>query len=203
LGGIYALERISRESEEDYWPIMEILAAYVRHNAPRSSAEEFDEEEWRVDHAQPDIQAILHIIGRRPRAWPTQESKRIDLEGTNLRFAAFFGANVTGVWFWNADLRRAQFQQANLRGAYFENADLREAFFMRARNFARSNFTNANLEGASFEGADLKGADLEGAIGLTQDQIDQALGDEDTRLPAGLQVPDSWRSERADETDGY
>jgi hypothetical protein len=27
LGGIYALERIARESEEDYWPIMEILTA--------------------------------------------------------------------------------------------------------------------------------------------------------------------------------
>jgi hypothetical protein len=27
VGGIYALERIARESEEDYWPIMEILTA--------------------------------------------------------------------------------------------------------------------------------------------------------------------------------
>src|SRR5215208_1645289 len=34
IGGIYALERIARESEEDYWPIMEILTAYVRQNAP-------------------------------------------------------------------------------------------------------------------------------------------------------------------------
>ena len=37
LGGIYALERISNESEKDYWPIMEILTAYVRKN---SSVEE-------------------------------------------------------------------------------------------------------------------------------------------------------------------
>ena len=36
LGGIYALERISMESEDYYWPIMEILTAYVRKN---SSAE--------------------------------------------------------------------------------------------------------------------------------------------------------------------
>src|SRR5215208_7788629 len=33
IGGIYALERIARESDEDYWPIMEILTAYVRQNA--------------------------------------------------------------------------------------------------------------------------------------------------------------------------
>jgi hypothetical protein len=30
LGGIYALERISRESELDYWPVMEILTAFAR-----------------------------------------------------------------------------------------------------------------------------------------------------------------------------
>src|SRR5829696_7290864 len=39
LGGIYALERIARESEEDHWPIMEALTAYVRHNAPRQPEE--------------------------------------------------------------------------------------------------------------------------------------------------------------------
>jgi hypothetical protein len=33
LGGIYALERIANESEKDYWPIMEILTAYVRKNS--------------------------------------------------------------------------------------------------------------------------------------------------------------------------
>lgn len=33
LGGIYALERIESESEKDYWPIMDILTAYIRKNA--------------------------------------------------------------------------------------------------------------------------------------------------------------------------
>jgi hypothetical protein len=34
LGGIYALERIARESKEDHWPIMEVLTTYVRVHAP-------------------------------------------------------------------------------------------------------------------------------------------------------------------------
>lgn len=34
LGGIYALERIARDSEKDHWPVMEVLTAYVRVNAP-------------------------------------------------------------------------------------------------------------------------------------------------------------------------
>jgi hypothetical protein len=34
LGGIYALERIARDSPRDDWTIMEVLTAYVRENAP-------------------------------------------------------------------------------------------------------------------------------------------------------------------------
>src|SRR5262245_41733447 len=35
LGGIYALERIAKDSKDDHWPIMEVLTAYVREAAPR------------------------------------------------------------------------------------------------------------------------------------------------------------------------
>ncbi len=34
LGGIYALERIARDSPKDHWTIMEVLTAYVRENSP-------------------------------------------------------------------------------------------------------------------------------------------------------------------------
>src|SRR5215211_6567805 len=44
LGGIYALERIARESAEDYWPIMEVLTAYVREHAPRKPEKASSEE---------------------------------------------------------------------------------------------------------------------------------------------------------------
>lgn len=33
LGGIYALERIAKDSTKDYWSIMEVLTAYVREHA--------------------------------------------------------------------------------------------------------------------------------------------------------------------------
>src|SRR5918998_1171927 len=39
LGGIYALERIARDSpERDYQTIVEILTAYIRENAPASAS---------------------------------------------------------------------------------------------------------------------------------------------------------------------
>src|SRR5215207_705866 len=88
LGGIHALERISRESENDYWPIMEILSAYVREHAPRDPAAgaDFDKGAAESDldkgvanndvlkrlsfrHAEADIQAILDTIGRRSRTF--------------------------------------------------------------------------------------------------------------------------------------
>jgi hypothetical protein len=37
-GGIYSLERISKESPDDYWTVMEILTAFVRERTRRSEA---------------------------------------------------------------------------------------------------------------------------------------------------------------------
>src|SRR4029453_4229333 len=38
LAGIYAMERLAIESEREYWPIMEVLTAYVRENAAWKNA---------------------------------------------------------------------------------------------------------------------------------------------------------------------
>lgn len=36
LGGIYALERIAKDSDKDYWQVMEILSAFIRSKSARS-----------------------------------------------------------------------------------------------------------------------------------------------------------------------
>ncbi len=46
---------------------------------------------------------------------------------------------------------------------------------------------------ADLREAHLKHADLNHALGLTQDQINEAMGDADIQLPAGLMRPESWR----------
>src|SRR5207245_3575887 len=75
LGGIYALERIARESQRDHGPIMEVLAAFVREHswpavlpepeaAPGSdSLVETDEPAWLRVPA--DIQEAVTVLGRR------------------------------------------------------------------------------------------------------------------------------------------
>jgi len=48
LGGIYSLERISKESPEDYWTVMENLTAFVRERSRRNEAERLQHSEQRV-----------------------------------------------------------------------------------------------------------------------------------------------------------
>jgi hypothetical protein len=183
LGGIHALERISRESENDYWPIMEILAAYVREHAPQDPAAEADVDDidkgaTKIDvegklsfrHADTEIQAILDTIGRRSRTWPEEERIRIRLERTDLRGAQFVDANLSGLWFLGADLRGAYFQGCNVEGAVFTDAKLKNAMF--------------------------QAVDLRRAGGLTQDHIEQSFG-YGTELPDYLRKPAHWDRENS------
>ena len=115
LSGIYALERLARESRDDHGPIMEILTAYVREHAPQPTraAKAPDEEqedpaagstppEARANEAaavrdrpSTDVQAVLTVLRRRRREYDTDQ--RLD-----LRHALLAGANLQG-----ANLQRA------------------------------------------------------------------------------------------------
>ena len=97
LGGIYALERLAKDSEKDHGPIMEVLTAYVRENAP---ARERDLEEEKTGFFLPttDIQAILTVIGRRETTGNNRRNDPLNLTHTQL-----YGANLKG-----ADLREVR-----------------------------------------------------------------------------------------------
>jgi uncharacterized protein YjbI with pentapeptide repeats len=94
-----------------------------------------------------------------------------------------------------ADLRRALLQEADLHEANLQEADL-EGAFLSVADLMRTNLQGANLRNVDFWMADMKdtllaGAHLEGAnladvTNLTQQQIDSAVTDERTVLPAGL-----------------
>src|SRR5215212_3428974 len=125
IGGIYALERIARESEEDYWPIMEILTAYVRQNAPwpREAGQERTQDATDEQRAMegprgksettepsapdPDIQAIMTIFRRRKRYYMHEEPEPLDLSQTNLTGATLYGANLPEANLSGADLSGA------------------------------------------------------------------------------------------------
>ncbi len=158
LGGIYALERLARESERDHGPIMEVLAAFVRENA-----------RWNESGAAParteaDVQAILTVIGRRHAPFDRAET-HLDLHGTALSRAYLPYAHLAG----------AQLYESNLDGALLQGANLRGAWCWKS-----------SWAGAVLDGAHLEGADLTGASGLTLEQIQSAYRDSATKLPDHL-----------------
>jgi len=179
LGGIYALERIARDSEKDHWTIMEVLTAFVRKRAP-----------WPPEEPAPgrprlhaDIQAILTVIGRRKRTYNNGEDLALDLSRTDLR---------------KADLRRAHLEKANFNGACLVDANLGAAHLETAdfwdADLKKTDLGAANLKGASLLRTDLRGTDLRGAIGLTREQIDRAITDAETMLPEYLASDDKTTS---------
>jgi hypothetical protein len=157
LGGIYALERTAKESEEDYWPIIEILTAYVRQHAPQQSSEDDSKESTgKVPPLNPDIQAIMTVLRRRKHHFGNGEPEPIDLHLTNLQ-----GANLQGANLQNANLDAVNLQNANLRGAILSGAALDSN--LQGADLREARLVGANLRKADLQRADLRGADLSGA----------------------------------------
>jgi hypothetical protein len=112
LGGIYALERIAKDSKDDHWPIMEVLTAYVRETAPwlpkppkdaqPSKGDQSPQEEPPTIHEQrppkpaADIQAILTVLGRRTQSYGNGEYQRLNLDSTDLQGADLSDARLEG-----------------------------------------------------------------------------------------------------------
>ena len=189
LGGIYALERVARDSARDYWPVIEVLTAYVREHAPlppKAQQQAATPSERRTATRQPrrsdapthtvgpraahprsDIQAILTVIGRRQRRFGNGEEQRLDLHGTNLPGAELpnaqlEGADLTGANLTDAVLTEAVLTGAGLTGAGLRDADLTEAH-LREADLTRANLREAFLMEADLTGAKLMEADLTGA----------------------------------------
>jgi len=143
LGGIYALNRISNDWPKDYWPIADVLTAYVRHNAHWSQSS------VSAPQSAPttDIQAILTVLGRDDPPGGFDARHKLDLRNTDLRGAEFWDAHLEWTDFWGAHLEGAQLWGAVLRNAKLDRAHL-----------AGANLRAAKLEGASLQGTDVTGA---------------------------------------------
>jgi uncharacterized protein YjbI with pentapeptide repeats len=200
LGGIYALERIARESEEDHWPIMEVLTAYVRQHAPWPEEGQGDEadptlqkksvKDWGGDPEtaetptpDPDIQAIMTVIRRRTRAFGHGEPEPLNLDFTNLSGADLREANLSGAQLAGVNLSRANLSGANLSGAYLRESDLTWADLIGANlseavapgvDLRALDLREANLSGANLAGTDLRGVDLSGGADLSGAQLAEA-----------------------------
>jgi uncharacterized protein YjbI with pentapeptide repeats len=119
-----------------------------------------------------------------------------DLRGADLRGANLKGSDLQGVDLQGVDLRKAVLAKVDLRGAKLQGVDLREALLvgadLRGADFRGSDLQDAYLAGIEFEGEYLEGADLREAKGLTQGQLEEALGDKTTKVPEELELLQWW-----------
>src|SRR5207247_10793863 len=75
IGGIYALERVARDSAEDHPTVMDVLAAFVREHL----LEKWPPQARNVGPRptlRPDVQAAMTVIGRRTVSYDHQPINR-------------------------------------------------------------------------------------------------------------------------------
>ena len=191
LGGIYALERITRDSPKDHWTVMEVLTAYIRDNRSRDKPRN-------VRKLPTDINEILRVILRRDaeldRDQKQNEDRSLDIYNVDLVGAYLVKAKLKGATMGGTSLEQALLTQADLRNAHLERADLAGAHLMGANlseaNLRRANMWSTNLEGAHLVGARLGGARMADCFYLTQEQLNSANQEEaPASLPPGLTFP--------------
>ncbi len=134
-----------------------------------------------------------------------------DLSNTDFEKALASRADFSGANFTNARLSRAEFIRVDFSGSDLSGANMVKGDFLRndftganlagvdltGANAPRAIFHEANLAGADFSRvflyyARFEGTDLSQVKGLTQDQLDDSCGDENTTLPPGLTMPARW-----------
>ena len=188
IGGIYALERVARDSAKDHPTVMEVLTAFVReHSREPWPLPDPDDDEEPARLTRPDVQAALSVVGRRDAKrdvqyidLPRATLPRANLRGADLTGAVLTGAVLAGANLFGANLARANHNSAVLAGANLTHADLARANLDSA-DLTRADLARADLTGANLAGAHLTGAHLTGAH-LT-----------DARWPGGTQIPAGWR----------
>jgi uncharacterized protein YjbI with pentapeptide repeats len=187
LGGIYALERIARDSERDHVTVMAILCAYIRENAPAartggerltdsrgdegSAADEtfrftsatLNERRRKLDERLNKIQPPRADIQAALDVIGRRQTKPYSPERADNNFII----DLRDVDLRRCKLRGREFDHAMLDNSRLDGADLSEVRMRKAF------LSGACLDGAVLEGAKLQAADLSGAI-LTDAKAKQA-----------------------------
>jgi uncharacterized protein YjbI with pentapeptide repeats len=109
-----------------------------------------------------------------------------DLSAADLSMSKLNAAMLCAADLTNANLSDASLIEADLTGAKLVDASLERT------KLGHAFLAGANCAGACFERADLRGATLSGVSSLTQAQIESAVGDKSTRIPAVLVRPNHW-----------
>jgi hypothetical protein len=186
IGGIYGLDQIAEQADENTKPVGEVLLAWL--NTPRPPPKQA---ETPLREYAPDVQAALTVLtGQR---YPSIVKERLNLHQVSLREATLRGATLFGADLREADLRDAQLDGADLRKAHLDaaqldgahlhkahlgGADLHDAFLgladLREADLRGANLRHVDLGRADLRGANLLGANLRNVVSLRGAKFDKA-----------------------------
>jgi uncharacterized protein YjbI with pentapeptide repeats len=200
IGGIYALERVARDSARDHPVIMEVLAAFVREHGRKVSRASTAPDYQPAYGTRPDVQAATTVIGRRNTR---RDRKPIDLNGAILAGAVLEYTDLSHALLSHVEFTDAILTGANLAGANLAGADLTGAMLITA-DLTGAGLSGADLSRANLTGANLTGAYLGGSIvvtGSTERHVESAdftgADFSGARWPSQFLVPAGWIREAA------
>jgi hypothetical protein len=188
IGGIYALERVARNSAADAGAVAELLCSYIRQHSPRAAGGAVHDPSAASipDHLElraADVRTALFVLKKgtiRPEG-----DEPLRLLGTDLQRAGLDSARLAGVDLQGADLRWAWLRWAHLDGADLSYADLRGAHLDGA------SLVGAEMTGALFQGTHLEGASLLDVPDLDHAQLEGAVADDETVWPEQFSPPEA------------
>jgi hypothetical protein len=190
IGGVAGLGRLLKTAtvDGDYWPIMDLLTAFVRQSVPVANtppvikppdniqttinviARGYFPESKPLDippanKPPEDIQTAINVIARRYLAdskppLRTYDSP-VDLSQCDLSGLWMPGGHYEGGHFVGSVFRKTRLENSFLSNTNFDRTDLTDAIFDRAKMQQASIRGVKMAQGASFKNANLTGASFE------------------------------------------
>ncbi|WP_320778223.1 pentapeptide repeat-containing protein [Streptomyces sp. CRN 30] len=181
LGGIYALERIMKDSAYDRPAIVETLASFVRSKSPAPELPDGDSGyiEGRKSPVPEAARAAFDVLARRS---VNHSDPVIDLQRCDLRMIEHEEANLNHVNLSESHLGQAFLPGAKMRDAYLMRTKLTDTY-LEYSDLSRSKFPEAEIDGVRLSGAVLDGANFAIAHGMTEDAVSEVKSCEQTIFP--------------------
>ncbi|MET8423832.1 pentapeptide repeat-containing protein [Nocardia sp. NPDC004860] len=181
VGGVYALERIARDSAADSQTVVDVLSAFLRAGE-LTHCPDFKPPADTAPIAEPPPADLWAAAAAISHTYTLFQDHQLDLRKTCLVMVDLSGKRFSHTVFMNAwltwsklcaaklddtDLQGARVDFANLQGADLSGANLGFANLSHSRldgvNLSTPNGRGANLSHATLHDTSLRGANLSGA----------------------------------------
>lgn len=175
-GGIYALNRIANESDEDYWPIMQVLTSFIRQKSPYPTYVDIKDEDNATCEKMSYYEYVLYLEKKlesginAPQVVECYRKVEVPVDVQAAIYVIskrrYFNSSCVDLKNPNSHLNKEQ-ESLFLYGTNLFSVDLNqahlEAAVLSACFLCMANLSNACLQYANILGTNLYRADLEDA----------------------------------------